>query len=222
MYTPAHFKETDIEKIKAFMREHDFATLVTCPTQFAGVPDGTAPVATHLLVEVVEAGEKLFIHGHVALANPQWKTFLPEREALVIFAGAHTYISPRWYKDNKDISVPTWNYSAVHAYGIPQAITDPDQLRGILTRLVDRYEANSGADPRYSVEGLPAGYMDKHMKGVVGVKIEITRLEAKAKLSQNRSDEDQLQVVRELEKRPDENSRAVAGAMRKNRLKPKQ
>jgi transcriptional regulator len=210
MYTPRHFKENDPEKIKAFMRENDFATLVTW--------DGSMPVATHLLVEVVEQGEKMFINGHIARANDQWKTFLPEREALVIFGGPHTYISPRWYSQ---VNVPTWNYIAVHAYGIPQAVTDLNELRGILARLVDRYEAGSGANPPYSVDALPEGYMEKHMQGVVGLKIEITRLEAKAKLSQNRDEADVGNVIHELEKRPDEKSRQIASAMRRNKTLPK-
>ncbi len=204
MYIPKDFLVDDQEQISNFMQMNNFATLVSW--------GGERPVASHLLFEVV-AGDRneLTLNCHMARANDQWRVFRPNQEVLVIFGGAHTYISPRWYSNTGN--VPTWNYQAVHAYGVPEIVDDQDELYEMLTRLVDRYESNSGAVPEYHLDALPKELVLEKMKGIVGLRIQITRLEAKFKLSQNRSQPERENIIIELRKRGDENSGRIAAAM---------
>jgi transcriptional regulator len=205
MYIPKDFRVTDLEQISSFMQMNNFATLVSW--------DGKHPNASHLLFEVETGNPGEFtLNCHLAKANDQWRTFIPENEVMVIFGGAHTYISPRWYSQAGN--VPTWNYLAVHAYGIPEIVNSEDELYGMLTRLVDRYESNSGVVPEYHLDTLPKELVLEKMKGVVGIRICVTRLEAKFKLSQNRSQPECDNITIELEKRGDENSVRIAEAMR--------
>src|SRR5262249_15014602 len=145
-------------------------------------------------------------------ANPLWKTFgqNPEAEVLVIFHGPHTYISPTWYNH---VNVPTWNYQAVHVYGKPRVITDYGETCEILSRLIVRNEGN----PAYQLETLPQDFVAKEVKGIVAFQIEVTRIEANYKLSQNRSDEDYHSVIEHLAEREDEMSHQVAEAMKRQR-----
>ena len=202
MYIPKLYREEDHVKILEFMQQNDFAILVT--------HDGEKPVASHLLIGILEEGETLFINGHMSRANSQWKTFDKNPEVLVIFQGPHTYISPTWYNH---INVPTWNYQSVHVYGRPRVITDYDEAYELLIRLVDRYESNS----HYQLETLPKDFVEKEIKGIVAFQIEVTRIEANYKLSQNRKDEDYANIIAQLEKRRDDLSHGVAEAMRENR-----
>jgi transcriptional regulator len=146
MYLPKLYEVTDPAVIEAFIHTHDFAILVNADAE--GVP-----VATHLPLELVvnEAGERV-LYGHFARPNPQWRTLRPEQTVLAIFQGPHAYISPRWYDHP---NVPTWNYLTVHAYGKPRLMEDSDEVFGLLKRLVDRYEAHSGAMPPYQLETQP-------------------------------------------------------------------
>ena len=201
MYISKLYREENREKILEFLHQHDFATLVSY--------DGKRPVASHLLVEVIEEGEKLFVNGHMSRANTLWKTFENNAEVLVIFHGAHTYISPTWYNH---VNVPTWNYQSVHVYGKPR-IMDHEEAYSVLKRLIDRYEKNS----HYSMETLPQDFVEKEMKGIVAFEIEVERIDANYKLSQNRSDEDYQSIVTHLEERTDELSHGVAEAMKRQR-----
>ena len=202
MYISKLYREEDPTKIAAFLRQNEFATLVTY--------DGEKPVAGHLLMEVVEEGEKLFINSHMSKANPLWRTFERNAEVLVIFQGPHTYISPTWYNH---VNVPTWNYQSVHIYGSPRILTDHEEIYGLLSRLVIRNEGN----PSYRMETLPQDFVVKEMKGIVAFQIEATRIEANYKLSQNRDDESYWNVVSHLEERKDEMSHHVAEAMKAQR-----
>ena len=201
MYIPKLYREEDRVRILDFIQQNDFATLVTY--------DGDKPVASHLLMGIKEDDENLFVNGHMSRANPQWKTFDLNREVLVIFQGPHTYISPTWYNH---VNVPTWNYQSVHVYGKPRVITDYDEAYEILKRLIDRYESNS----HYRLETLPKDFVQKEIKGIVAFQIEVTRIEANYKLSQNRKDEDYRNIIAQLEKRTDDLSHGVAEAMREN------
>ena len=202
MYTPKLYREDDREKIIEFLRQNEFATLVTY--------DGEKPTASHLLVEVIEQDDRLLLNGHMSKANPQWRTFAHDAEVMVIFQGAHTYISPTWYNH---VNVPTWNYQAVHIYGRARIVEDRDEAYLLLKRLVDRHEAGS----HYKLETLPADFVEKEIKGVAAFQIEVTQIEANYKLSQNRNDEDYHNIVARLDERNDEMSRGVAEAMRKIR-----
>ena len=202
MYIHKLYREEDRAKILEFLRQNEFATLVTY--------DGERPVAGHLLMELVEDGDHLYINGHMSKANSLWKTFEKNIEVLVIFQGPHTYISPTWYNH---VNVPTWNYQSVHVYGKPRLITDHSEAYKLLKRLIDRHETNSP----YKLETLPQDFVEKEMKGIVAFQIEATRIEANYKLSQNRDDENYRSIVSHLEERTDDLSQGVAEAMRQNR-----
>lgn len=205
MYIPKHFREDDLVVLLALMRTYSFATLVS--TQEDGVP-----VATHLPVSLEsEPAPYGTLKAHLALGNGQWRTLQEGREVLVIFQGPHSYISPSWYE--AELSVPTWNYATVHAYGRPRLITEQAELYEHLSTLVSTYE---GQFPQpWQFEKLPSDYVEKMMKGVVGLSIELTRLEGKYKLSQNRSLQDQHQVIEQLQTAEDTTTREVACLMQK-------
>lgn len=207
MYIPKRYEELDPETIGAFIRANDFATLVSF--------DGERPIASHLMVDLQRREDAtLVLNGHMARANQQWRTFTAERDVLAIFTGPHTYISPRWYSHT---NVPTWNYMAVHVTGRPRVITEHDELYALLKRLVDKHEAGSGAAPEYRLEMLPADFVAQQMKAIVGFQIEVARIEASFKLSQNRDEQSYDNVVAELYRRTDDRSRAVAEAMEQRR-----
>lgn len=201
MYVPKYFREEDRERILAFLNENSFPALVTF--------DGERPVATHIPVEITEGKNgALTIYGHMSRASKQWKTF-NERDVLLIFQGPHTYISPRWYNH---VNVPTWNYMIVHVYGSIREVQG-DELYSLLSRLVRKYEAGTA----YRLEGLPQDFVQKEIKGTFGFVVDVTRIDAGYKLSQNRNDEDHENIIHELEKRADEDSVEIAKAMREQR-----
>jgi transcriptional regulator len=186
MYLPKSFQTEDLPELHGFMQSYNFATLVT---QHQG-----APFATHLPFMLdAERGPYGTLLAHLARANPQWRDFAAGAEALVIFQGPHAYISPSWYETHP--SVPTWNYAVVHAYGVPRIVEDHAALHHMLETLVDTHEAGFAQPWRMD---LPDDYLDKMMRAVVGFEIEITRLEGKLKLSQNRSEHDQQRVAEAL------------------------
>src|SRR5581483_6213093 len=185
---PKHFSENDPGVLQTLMREYSFAILVS--TQENGIP-----IATHLpFVYEPQQAPYGVLKAHMALGNPQWRTFQADHEALVIFQGPHAYISPSWYE--VELSVPTWNYATVHAYGRPRIITDQTELYTHLKALIATHEAQF-ANP-WPFERLPMNYIERMMKGVVGFKMEITRLEGKFKMSQNRSESERAHVCAEL------------------------
>lgn len=201
MYIPKLYRAEDREEVLAFLKQNNFPAVVSF--------DGTKPIATHTPVEIVEDGAgTLTIYAHMSRANPQWKTF-GEQEVLLIFQGAHTYISPRWYNH---VNVPTWNYMMIHVYGTVRLL-EGEALYTLLSRLVHSHETDTG----YSLEGLPPEFVEKEMKGIVGFAVDVTRLEAGYKLSQNRNDEDHENIVHELNKRDDEDSKQVAKVMQGQR-----
>ena len=205
MYIPKNYREEDRHEILTFLKQNNFPAIVSF--------DGEKLIATHTPVEITEdENSKITISGHISRANPQWKT-IGEHETLLIFQGAHTYISPRWYNH---VNVPTWNYMMIHVYGNARVVQD-DELFALLSRLVHKHETNT----HYSLESLPHDFIQQQMKGIVGFAIDVTRIDAGYKLSQNRNDEDQENIVRELDKRGDEDSMKVAMAMRKKQEESK-
>ncbi len=186
MYLPKSFQIDDLAELHGFIRAYNFASLVT---QHEG-----APFASHLpFMLAPECGSYGTLLAHMARANPQWRDFDPGGEVLVMFQGPHAYISPSWYETHP--SVPTWNYAVVHAYGIARIVEDQATLHHMLETLVDTHEAAFAQPWRMD---LAPDYMAKMMRAVVGFEIEITRLEGKLKLSQNRSEHDQHQVAAAL------------------------
>jgi transcriptional regulator len=199
VYIPASFAETDPAKLHEFMRRNSFAVLTTHGD------DGL--VASHLPILLDnDAGSQGRLLGHMARANPQWRQ--AEGEALVVFSGPHTYISPAWYEEQG--TVPTWNYVAVHAYGAFHVVEGREELLGILRRSVAVYEGPR-TEPWNFDESAP--HVEALLKAIVGFRIEITRLEGKWKLSQNHSEPRRLRVVGALEARPDPDSREIARLM---------
>lgn len=201
MYIPTRFLETDRETILSFVEQNSFATLISF--------DGEKPIATHtpLLIEKGE-DDRINLVGHIARANPQWKTFDVSEEILAVFAGAHAYISPRWYTEPEQ-NVPTWNYQSIHAYGKPQIISEKEWLIEFLRRLIAKFEPNTG----YSLETVSPEIVDKLVKGIIGFRIAVSRFEAAFKLSQHRP-EYHAGVISGLIENGDENSLAIAEAMR--------
>ncbi len=188
MYIPKAFREDDIAVMHVFMREYSFATLVTL--------QGGTPLANHypFLLDA-ERGPYGTLRAHMARADPQWRTFDETKEALVIFQGPHAYVSPSWYVDEVELSVPTWNYSVVHAYGLPRLVEENTELYNILQATIQVNEA-SFENP-WTIQ-MPDEHLQKKMQAIIGFEIQITRLEGKFKLSQNRSEDDQTRVAAAL------------------------
>ncbi|MBD2214739.1 FMN-binding negative transcriptional regulator [Nostoc linckia FACHB-104] len=204
MYIPTAFREDDIEKLVAFMRAHSFATLVSIVND--------VPVASHIpLVVTVENGVVKLL-GHLAKANSQWKSF-GDGETLAIFTGPHAYISPSLYE--KEESVPTWNYIAVHAYGLPQVITlgdSPAQMDQMIDEMIDTYDAGY----KSQWHNLSGNFREGMMNGIVAFEITVTSLEGKYKLSQNRSHYDQSHVAHSLVQSTDPHIQAIGAVMKQN------
>lgn len=184
MYLPGHFKETNPERIAELVKSHPFGVLVTAPE---GVP-----FISHLpfLFEST-AGAHGKLLGHLARANPQWQHLAARREALVVFQGPHAYVSPSWYGSP---GVPTWNYAVVHFHGKARLIESQAELAGLVTQLTRVYESQRPSPWTFNL----AGEQVKLLSMIVGFEIEITSVQAKFKLSQNRSAEDQQRVIEEL------------------------
>ena len=203
MYIPKHFDTSDVAWCHAHIRREPFAILV-------GMDQAGAPFATHLPVLLEREPAPLgTLLGHVARLNPQWHLFAPGRPALVIFPGAHAYVSPSLYAQHP--SVPTWNYVAVHAYGVPRVIEDAARVHALLDRLVHTFE--DGRATPWRMDSLSDSYLSGMMRGIVAFEIPIDRLEGKAKLSQNRPAGDQARVRAALAAEDDPLARALAALM---------
>ena len=189
MYQPAHFNETDPATLLALMREFPLATLIR----------GGAELAADILpLEVERVGEGWRVTGHVARANPLWRE-ADGQPVLLMFQGPQAYVSPNWYpsKFQHGKAVPTWNYAMVQVHGTLRAIEDTQWLRAFVTRLTERHE--TGRPVPWHVADAPADYLDAMLKAIVGIEIEVTRVDGKFKLSQNRDAEDRTGVVLGLE-----------------------
>ena len=204
MYIPEFNRQEDRATILAFMRANPFAILVS---NVDGIP-----FATHLPLLIEEAGDQIVVQGHMAKANAHWKSMKEGEESLIIFHGPHAYISPSLYENRE--SVPTWNYAAVHVYGEPTLFTDEESLRATLHRMVDTFESSYMAQ----WSGLSDQYQSRMMKHIVGFDIKVKRLEAKFKLSQNRTKGEQSRVIQALNQSKDSNISGVAQLMQQEGL----
>jgi transcriptional regulator len=196
MYIPGAFAVEDQTVLYKLIERYSFATLVS-------VVDGT-PFATHLPI-LLDSDKKLLL-GHVARANPHWRSFDGAREALAIFQGPHAYISPSWYADVP--AVPTWNYAAVHVYGAPRLLA-AEELEDLVARLVSKYER---AAERPWKDDLPEDFRRQKLKAIVGFEMPIQRLEGKFKFGQNRSPEDRRRMLEQL-RAGDAEARSLAAMM---------
>ncbi|WP_374456747.1 FMN-binding negative transcriptional regulator [Nocardioides sp.] len=183
LYVP-RFNVMDADDVRPFVASVATAQLVTVGED--GLPDAT-------FLPVLWEGDRLV--GHVARANAHWRRIVDGSRALAIVTGPDTYVSPSWYATKAEHGkvVPTWNYSVVHLRGRIAVHDDPAWVRGLVTRLTDRHEA--ARDDRWHVTDAPEDYIAKNLRPIVGVELVVESVEAKAKLSQNRSDEDRAGVA---------------------------
>lgn len=201
MYTPKHFEEKDRAKLVEFMKEYNFAAIVNSAKKRYW--------ATHLPFLVEETGGEIILKAHMAKANPQWANFKPDEEVLVIFQEPHAYISPKLY-DNP-VSVPTWNYIAVHAYGVPEILPGTEEKIALLEESFQVFEASF----KVQWDVLPADYKSELLDGIVAFRIKITNIEGKFKLSQNRTSKEREKVMAELAQKEDKTKTDIAGYMKK-------
>ena len=195
MYIPHYYKNENLEEVKDFLKKNSFGILVN---QLNG-----RPWATHIPLELdVDQDGKEVLVGHIAKANPQWKSLHDGQEVLCIFNGPHAYVSSSWYHEEE---VPTWDYIAVHVYGCLHFLNEAE-LMDSLVRLVDKYEGES--ETPVQLKNMSKKTM-RQIKGIVGFKIAITEIQAAYKLSQTRP-QDHPKIVLELNKKADEGSREIA------------
>lgn len=202
MYIPDLYKNENQSEIEHFLHENGFAILIN---QTDGKLWGT-----HTPLFLEKQNDKLILSGHISAENPQAQSLKNNDEVLAIFNGPHTYISPSWYDHE---NVPTWNYIAIHVYGNLRLL-NYDETVASLKNLVDKYEKKQENPIR--VEDLSEKTM-RQARGILAFEIEITDIQAKKKLSQNRDDKNHQSIINHLEKSGDNSDKEIASEMRKNR-----
>jgi len=198
MYSPPYNRLEDRRELIEFLRANNFPALVT--------GTGGTLHGSHLPATIHEEGEQIVLDMHMARANAQWREFFDE-EALVIFTGPHAYVSPRWYEEKE--RVPTWNYAAVHAYGIPSLVEEREAKRLSQRRLIEVM------DPQWlpRFDALPEKYVTLMLDGIVNFRIPVARIETRWKLSQNRGRREMELIIAELERGGEQ---ALAALMRRH------
>ena len=182
MYSPPYNRMEERTELLQFLRANNFPVIVTKGLQ-----------ASHLPITVHEEGEQLIVDMHMARPNRQWQAF-DGSEVLIIFTGPHAYVSPRWYEDKE--RVPTWNYTAVHLYGVPEIIDEKSAKHSGMRNLV------AAMDPQWLLQfdALSPQYVERMLGGIVNFKIPITRIDTRWKLSQNRGRREMELIAAELRK----------------------
>ena len=215
MYLPSHFEERDPERLHGFIREHPFGTLVSLTT--TGLDANHIPFL--LLAETTNGAAAL--HGHIARGNPLWRDVVPGSQALVIFHGPDSFISPSWYPSKRETAkvVPTWNYAVVHAHGALRVVDDVAWLRSHVEALTQEHEGRR--ETPWAVSDAPADFVDQLLRGIVGIEITVTRLVGKWKVSQNRSAADRAGVVEGLEREGLKSGMEMAALVKATLEKPK-
>ena len=190
MFQPDHFRVDSLPPMHALMRARPLAALVSAGAE--------GLYATHLPTVLKDDGPCGIIECHLARANPHWKTLAECSEALMIFQGADGYITPNWYpsKAEHEKVVPTWNYAVVHAYGRPEVMQEADWLRSHVAELTAQQE--KGEARPWALTDAPETYIKAMLRGIVGFRFAITRLEGKWKMSQNREMQDRHGVAKGL------------------------
>ena len=208
MYLPKLFEEKRLDVLHSFVREHPFGALV--------VMSSNGLDANHLPFEIdTESGPFGTLHCHVSRANPVWRDFSPDIEALAIFEGPNTYISPTWYPSKQETGkdVPTWNYMVVHARGPMRVIDDVHQVRAHLEKLVAKNE--KGRPHPWKITDAPEDYVNKQLSLIVGIEIALTSIFGKWKLGQNRQLRDRHGMLQGLLEANTPETLAVAAEVRK-------
>jgi len=208
MYIPRWFKEDRLPVLHQAIDRIAFGTLVTI------APSGL--IASHIPMFVDKSeGESGTLYGHIARGNSQWRDSSPTVDALAIFLGPDSYISPMWYQSRKETGkvVPTWNYVAIHVYGPAHFFDERDRLLALVTHLTEIHE--SELEEQWKVSDAPQNYIEAELKSIVGFEMPITRIEGKWKMNQNRSVEDRKGVIRALSDQHAEAAESVANEMKK-------
>ncbi len=200
MYIPNHYKWKDNEAILSFIERFNFGLIISA--------DNDKPSATHLPFVVEKRGNSIYIISHFARANPQWKA-IENKEILVVFNEPHSYISPSFY--SKKQNVPTWNYLSVHVYGKAKILEEEQDVFKVLETSIHSFE------PSYKKqwEEISVDYKQKMVKGIVAFEIEVTEIQAKEKLSQNKTKEEQERIIANFSNSEDENQKLIAQFMQK-------
>ena len=202
LYIPAHFSVGDRAAIARLIHDHPFATLIT--------PAPAEPLVTHLpLIHLADCEPHGTLLGHFARANPHWQS-AAAAESIAIFHGPHAYVSPSWYAEPAG-AVPTWNYAVVHAHGTMQLAQDAAATRAVLDLMIHRYE--SGRPAPWQL-GLDADRLHAMVNAIVGFRLRVRRIEAKFKMSQNRSLVDRERVAAALAGEQHADAAATAAWMR--------
>lgn len=202
MYVPPAFREDDIERIRAIISAARLAHLVTATA------DGPVITPLPLLLDETEGGNGV-LYGHVAKGNPHWRA-QGLGESVAVFMGPDAYVTPSWYATKQETGkvVPTWNYVTVHAHGAVEFFDDTERLMDVVTRLTKLHE---GARARpWAVGDAPPDYLAAQLRGIVGLRMPVTRFEGKVKMSQNRSEPDRRGVATGLAESDRPSERAAA------------
>lgn len=200
MYIPNHFEEKDRTKILSFMRQYSFATIVN--------NNNGKLAATHLPFVIEERGDDIILISHFAKANDHWKS-LEQNEPLVIFSEPHAYISPVHYDHQQN--VPTWNYITVHAYGYAKLVDDEEGKLLLLEKTIRNFETEFLSQWDSMTDKFRSGMM----QGIIGFEIKVTDLQAKYKLSQNRSSAEKEKIISELSQSKNLSVSEIADYMKK-------
>ncbi|MEE9438749.1 MAG: FMN-binding negative transcriptional regulator [Saprospiraceae bacterium] len=200
MYTPKRYNNEDINAAIAFMQRYSFGTIITS--------NGDRPTATHLPFIITKKGDNILLKSHFARANSQ-SINIEEKQILTIFSEPHAYISPKHYESQ--LNVPTWNYISVHAYGKASIINSEDDVISLLEQTIKFFDAS------YLVQWkkLPSDFKTRMIKGIIGFEIEITELQFKEKLSQNKSKADQGRIINSFNKDGTDHEKQIAAYMEK-------
>lgn len=199
MYIPKHNLETDKKEILDFIKRFNFGTIVTLKDNF--------PNATHLPFLIEERGESIFLVSHFAKANKQWQEL--NENTLVIFIEPHAYISPKFYE--KTQNVPTWNYISVHCYGHGKILESDSEKLDVLEKSINFFDDSYKAQ----WDGLDEKYKMGLLKGIVAFEIEIDNVQAKKKLSQNKTENERNNIISSFENSEDANEKIIAEYMKK-------
>lgn len=202
MYIPSLNSFDDTEKVIKFMQRFSFATLITAKNNI--------PVATHLPFVVKYKDDTLTLISHIAKSNNQWQD-LEDTQVLVVFSEPHAYISTQHY--DRELEVPTWNYISVHAYGTAKIFTQPEQIINLLEETIDNYEK----EYQEKWKNLPQNYKLNMIKGIVAFEIEITDLQAKKKLSQNKTAKEKDTIINFLSQSNNSNEQLIAHYMKEDK-----
>jgi transcriptional regulator len=202
MYIPKRFLQDDITKLKGMMAAHSFATFIT--------QNESKIEANHMPLILNKSSQRVVLQGHIAKANPLWKSLKDKSEVLIIFNGPNCYISPNYYPTKKENGkvVPTWNYVSVHVKGIVSFIHDEQWILTMLNNLTDHYEANQPIP--WSVNDAPQAYIDKMLSAIVGLEIEIVSITGKWKVSQDKTEVNQEGIIKGLSHEANSNAQNIA------------